>query len=190
MPDAGFEDMPERGEIRERPEELEPVVNTAALKQELIDAKAKAQEYLEGWQRGQADFVNFKKRLEQDKIDTVKYANAGLILKILPVLDDFERAIGAVPPSMAKEPWVGGINGIARKLENVLESVGLSAIKAQGEFFDPSLHEAAGCAPGVEGIVVRELEKGYKLNERVLRPARVLVGSGEDDTEAGASMEE
>ncbi|RJO62699.1 MAG: nucleotide exchange factor GrpE [Dehalococcoidia bacterium] len=190
MLDPRFEDMPERGEIRERPEELEPVVNIAALKQEIIDAKAKAQEYLEGWQRGQADFVNFKKRLEQDKIDAAKYANAGLILKILPVLDDFERAVGAVPPSMAKEPWVGGINGIARKLESVLESVGLTAIKAQGEFFDPNLHEASGSAPGPEGLVVMELEKGYKLADRVLRPARVMVGNGEGDSENESSMEE
>ena len=74
MLDPRFENMQERGEITERPEELEPVVNIAALKQELIDSKAKAQEYLEGWQRGQADFVNYKKRLEQDKVDAVKYA--------------------------------------------------------------------------------------------------------------------
>lgn len=189
MFESRFEDMPEHGEIRERPEELEPVVNIAALKQDLIEAKARAQEYLEGWQRGQADFVNSKKRLEQDKLDAVKYANAGLMLKILPVLDDFERAVDHVPPPMAKEPWVGGINGIARKLESIMESLGLTAIKAQGEFFDPNLHEAAGCAPGPEGLVVMELEKGYKLADRVLRPARVMVGNGEGD-EAEPSMEE
>ncbi len=189
MPDAGFEDMEQHTDITERHEELEPPVNVASLKQSLIEARAKAQEYLEGWQRGQADFVNFKKRLEQDKIDAVKYANAGLILKILPVLDDFERAIGAVPLSMAKEAWVGGVNGIARKLESTLESSGLNRIKAQGEFFDPTQHEAAGCAPGPEGVVVRELERGYKLGDRVIRPARVMVGSGEGD-EAEPSMEE
>ena len=179
MPDARFEDMEQHTDITERPEELSAPADVRALKQSLIEARAKAQEYLEGWQRGQADFVNYKKRLEQDKVDGIKYANAGLILKILPVLDDFERAIGAVPPSMAKEPWVGGINGIARKLESTLEASGLTRIKAQGEFFDPSLHEAVGSAPGAEGMVVREVGKGYKLNERVLRTARVLVGSGE-----------
>ena len=190
MPDARFEDMEQHTDITERPEELSPPADVNVLKQSLIEARAKAQEYLEGWQRGQADFVNYKKRLELDKIDAVKYANAGLIIKILPVLDDFERAIGAVPLSMSKEAWVGGVNGIARKLESTLESSGLARIKAQGEFFDPSLHEAVGSAPGAEGMVVRELEKGYKLNERVLRPARVLVGSGEDDTEVEPSMEE
>jgi molecular chaperone GrpE len=189
MTDAGFDDMEEHTDITERPEELEPVVNIAALKQSLIEARAKAQEYLEGWQRGQADFVNYKKRLEQDKIDAVKYANTGLILKILPVLDDFERAVDHIPPSMAKESWVGGINGIARKLGNVLESVGLIPIKAQGESFDPALHEASGSAPGPEGMVVMELEKGYKLGDRVLRPARVMVGNGEGE-ETEAEMEE
>ena len=190
MFDPAFEDIPERGEITERPEELEPVVNIAALKKDLREAKAQAQEYLEGWQRAQADFTNFKKRLEQDKIEAVKYANGGLILKMLPALDDFARAIEAVPLSMAEEPWVEGINGIARKLESTLESAGLTRIKARGELFDPSLHEAVGSAPGAEGEVVRELGKGYKLNERVLRPARVLVGNGEDDTDAGPSIEE
>jgi molecular chaperone GrpE len=181
MVDSSFEDPAQRGEIKERPEELEPVVNIAALKQELIDAKARAQEYLDSWQRAQADYANFKRRLEQDKIDAVKYANVGLILKILPVLDDFERAVAHVPPELEKAPWVGGINGIARKLENALETAGVSAIKAQGEFFDPNLHEATGSTPGPEGVVVRELSKGYKLGDRVIRPARVMVGSGEGD---------
>ena len=181
MTDPRFEDVQEHTDIPERPEELSPPANVSTLKQELIEARARAQEYLEGWQRGQADFVNLKRRLEQDKIDAVKYANAGLILKIIPVLDDFERAIDHVPHSMSGEPWVGGINGIARKLENTLEAVGVTRIKAQGEMFDPSIHEAVGSAPGPEGMVVRELETGYKLADRVLRPARVMVGSGEDD---------
>ena len=181
MTDPRFEDVPERDEITERPEELEPVVDIAALKNEVIEAKAKAQEYLESWQRAQADYANFKKRLEQDKIDAVKYANAGMILKILPVLDDFERAVEHVPPELEKAPWVGGINGIARKLENALELVGVTAIKAQGEYFDPNLHEATGSMPGPEGVVVRELSRGYKLGDRVLRPARVMVGNGEED---------
>ena len=189
MSDARFEDMEQRDDSNERPEEDFAALDLNALKQSLVEARAKAQEYLEGWQRGQADFVNYKKRLEQDKIDAVKYANAGLLLKILPVLDDFERAIEHVPASLSGEPWVNGINGIARKMESTLESVGLTPIKAQGEFFDPSVHEAVGSAPGPEGMVVRELEKGYKFGERILRPARVMVGSGEGD-DAEPSMEE
>ena len=189
MPDSRFDGTPERDEITERPEELEPVVDIAKLKRDLVDARAKAQEYLESWQRAQADYANFKRRLEQDKLDAVKYANAGIILKILPVLDDFERAVEHVPTELEKEPWVKGINGIARKLESALEAAGVAPIKAQGEYFDPNLHEASGSAPGPEGMVVRELSRGYKLGDRVIRPARVMVGSGEgDDTES--SIEE
>jgi molecular chaperone GrpE len=188
MTDPKRDEMPERDDITERPEELEPVVDIAKLKKDLIDARAKAQEYLESWQRSQADYANYKKRLEQDKLDAVKYANTGMILKILPVLDDFERSVDHIPPELEKAPWVNGINGIARKLEAALEAVGLSSIKAQGEYFDPNLHEAAGSAPGPEGMVVRELSSGYKLGDRVIRPAHVLVGNGEED-EAESSDE-
>ncbi|MCL2281402.1 MAG: nucleotide exchange factor GrpE [Dehalococcoidia bacterium] len=153
-----------------------------SLRQELSEAKTKAQEYLDGWQRGQADFTNFRKRLELDKLDAIKYANAELMLKILPVLDDFERAVEHVPQQMASDPWVGGVNGIARKLENTLEVLGLSRIKAQDEVFDPCVHEAVSCIPGPDGMVIKELEKGYMLNERVLRPAKVMVGNGEENS--------
>jgi len=116
MTDPRSEENEQTRDIFERPEELSPPANVGVLKQDLVEARAKAQEYLEGWQRGQADFVNLKRRLEQDKLDAVKYANAGLITKIIPVLDDFERAVGAVPPSMAGEAWV---DGIARRLSAV-----------------------------------------------------------------------
>jgi len=152
-----------------------------ALSQELDEVKAKAQEYLDGWQRGQADFANFRKRLELDKLDAIKYANAELMLKILPVLDDLARAAKHVPPQMVSDPWVSGVNGISRKLETILETLGLSCIKAQGEMFDPCVHEAVSSISGPDGQVIRELEKGYKLNERVLRPSKVMVGNGEDE---------
>lgn len=152
------------------------------LRQELDESKAKAQEYLDGWQRGQADFTNYKKRLELDKVDAIKYANAELMLKILPILDDFERAAEHVPPQMVSDPWVEGVGGIVRKLGSILEALGLSCIKAQDEVFDPCVHEAVSSIPGSDGMVMRELEKGYKLNERVLRPAKVMVGNGEDNS--------
>ncbi len=184
MTEDRFEDKPEHNDITERPEELSPPAEEKTLEKELEEARAKAQEYLESWQRAQADFTNFKKRLEMDKCEAIKYANASLILRILPVLDDFNRAIEHVPQSMADDPWMEGINGIARKLETSLETAGLSPIKALEEIFDPSLHEATGCAPGKDGVVVQELQKGYMLNDRVLRPSRVMVGNGEGEAEA------
>ena len=158
--------------------------DVSALKQELIEAKVKAQENLDAWKLEAADSRNLKARLNQEKIDAIKYANADLIRKIIPVHDDFERAIDAVPEAMVGEAWVDGINGIERKLFAILESVGVTRIKARGELFDPSQHEAVGSVPGAEGMVIRELEKGYKLNGRLLRPSRVLVGNGEDETES------
>ncbi len=170
----------QESEVIKRPDELEGPVNVANLKKELLEARAKADENLAGWQRAQADFSNFKRRLEQDRDEAIKYAQAGLVLKILPVLDDFERAIGAVPPEQNNQPWVDGIIGIARKLFSTLESQGLSEIKAQGEPFDPCLHEAVMQAPGIEGMVVQELQKGYRIQDRVLRASRVAVGNGSE----------
>jgi molecular chaperone GrpE len=183
MTDPRFEDMPEQSDITERPEEISPPAGEDTLEKDLNEAKAKAQEYLESWQRAQADYANFKKRLEMDKSEAIKYANAGLILKILPVLDDFKRAVEHVPAAMADDPWVGGINGIARKLETALETAGVTPIKAQGECFDPSVHEAVGCMNGKDGMVIQELQKGYMLNDRIIRPARVMVGNGEEGEE-------
>jgi len=180
MADFIYEEPFGHGEVTGNPEGSEPV-DASALEQELGEARAKALEYLDSWQRAQADYANFKKRLEQDKLDAVKYANSGLVLKILPVLDDFERAGAHVPAEIADAPWVGGIKGIARKLETALESVGVSGIKAQDEYFDPNVHEAVGSVPGPDGMVVQELQRGYMMGERVLRPSRVMVGNGENE---------
>ncbi|MCL2140402.1 MAG: nucleotide exchange factor GrpE [Dehalococcoidia bacterium] len=168
----------EMNTVKEEPVSAETI---ESLKKELDETKALAKEYLDGWQRGQADFVNFKKRLEQDKIDYIKFANADLMLKILPVLDDFERAAEHMPAKMASDPWVDGVSGIARKLETTLEGLGLSRINAQGEVFDPCVHEAVGNVSGPDGQVIKELQKGYKLNERVLRPSKVMVGNGAEE---------
>jgi molecular chaperone GrpE len=177
MSDQYFEER-QKSEMGERPDELESPVDITALKQALAETRARAEENLSGWQRAQADFSNYRRRLEQDRDEAIKYAQSGLILKLLPVLDDFGLAMKAVPLDQENQPWVEGIRGIARKLLSILESQGISEIKAQGEFFDPCLHEAIMQVPGIEGIVVQELQKGYRLQERVLRPSRVAVGNG------------
>lgn len=150
------------------------------IRKALVEEKARAEANLAGWQRAQADFTNYKRRSDQEKEDTVKYASASLILSLLPVLDDFERAAQSLPPQPATGGWTEGFRLIERKLKAVLESQGLSAIKAVGEPFDPRLHEAINQDKGKEGIVIRELEKGYKLQDKVLRPAKVVVGNGEE----------
>ncbi|MFC1907999.1 nucleotide exchange factor GrpE [Chloroflexota bacterium] len=164
--------------------EIEPEAaeeDIEALKQPLAEEKTKAEGYLANWQRTQADFVNYKRRSEQEKKEIGKFASALLMLNLLPVLDDLERAFTSIPSHLAQLTWVDGIRLIERKLQACLETQGLSQIKALGESFDPNFHEAAMYGKGKEGIVVEELQKGYKLHDRVIRPAMVVVGNGEEE---------
>ncbi|MFB0559555.1 MAG: nucleotide exchange factor GrpE [Dehalococcoidales bacterium] len=167
-------------EVEQKEAEVEDV---EALKQALAEEKEKAEGYLANWQRAQADFINYKRRSEQEKEEISKFANSLLMLNLLPVLDDLERAFTSVPPHLARLTWVDGIRLIERKLQASLEAQGLSPIKALGEPFDPTLHEAAMHGKGKEGIVIEELQKGYKLHDRVIRPAMVVVGNGEEEKE-------
>ena len=176
--------------IQREPEEdvtnqVEPEVtekeDVETLKKALDEEKAKAEGYLANWQRAQADFVNYKRRSEQEKEEIGKFANSVLMLSLLPILDDLERAFASIPPHLASLTWVEGIKLIERKLRASLEAQGLSQIKALGEPFDPTLHEAAMHSKGKEGMVIEELQKGYKLHDRVIRPAMVVVGNGEED---------
>jgi len=149
------------------------------LRQALTEEREKAESYLANWQRAQADFTNYKRRSEQEKKEISQLANSVLILNLLPVLDDLERALASIPPNPDKLSWLDGIRLIERKLRASLEAQGLSPIKAVGEPFDPHLHAAVRQADGKEGIVIEEVQKGYKLYDRVLRPAMVVVGKGE-----------
>ena len=170
-------DQKENSESASEAAEAEDV---EGLKQALAEEKAKAEANLAGWQRAQADFMNFKRRSEQEKEELVKFANANLLLELLPVLDDFERALQHVPAKLARLAWVDGINLIYRKLRATLEAQGLTQIEALGKPFDPSVHEAVRQDKGEEGIVIEEIRKGYQLHGKVLRPTMVVVGNGED----------
>jgi molecular chaperone GrpE len=152
-----------------------------SLKEALTEAKAKAEANLAGWQRAQADFINYKKRSEQEKQDLSKFANSVLILSLLPVLDDFERAFSSLPPKMGKLSWLDGIKLVERKLWAVLQAQGVSPIKALGQPFDPQFHEAVRQDKGKDGIVIEEVQKGYMIDDRVIRPTMVVVGNGEEE---------
>jgi molecular chaperone GrpE len=154
--------------------------DVAVLQKTLAEEKAKAEKYLANWQRAQADYINFKKRSEQEKEEVKQFGNAMLIVSLLPVLDDLERALASVSAKMAGLTWVDGVRLIYHKLRTILEAQGLSEIKAVGQPFDPKLHEAVLRAPGEEGIIIEELQKGYKLKERVVRPSMVVVGQGKE----------
>ena len=162
-------------------QEVAEVEDIETLKQALAEEKERAEANLANWQRAQADFINYKRRSEQEKEEIGNFANAILMLNLLPVLDDLERAFSSVAPHLAELTWVDGIRLIERKLRASLEAQGLSEIKALGEPFDPTLHEAAMHGKGKDGIVIEELQKGYKLHDRVTRPAMVVVGNGEEE---------
>ena len=148
------------------------------------------QRYLENWRRAEADFENYRKRVEQERAESAKFASMSLILNILPVLDDLERAFKSIPEKLAHLTWTDGIRLIHRKLQATLEAQGVTEIKALGETFDPSVHEAVGQTAGEEGKVVEEAQKGYKLHGRVIRPSFVIVGNGDgtakNETESAA----
>jgi molecular chaperone GrpE len=146
-----------------------------SLSQQLRQAEARAAEYKDGWARAQADFQNYKKRLERDNELTYISMKGDIIKKILPALDDLERALQNRP---AENAWANGIELIARKLQNVLDSEGIKRIEAEGVEFDPNFHEAISHEPadGVKsGFVIAVVQNGYMLGERVIRPALVRV---------------
>ena len=148
-------------------------------------ATARAEELAGRWQRTQADFINYRRRAEQERNELAKMANLGLIARVLPVLDDWERAMATLPRELYRLTWIEGAALIQRKLQFILEQEGLAPIEALGNDFDPTLHEAVIVEEGValhEGKVVAELQRGYKLHDRVLRPALVRVGPGPVET--------
>ena len=170
-------------EPEERNSEMESEIpeteNIEDLKHTLAEEKEKTENYLANWQRAQADFVNYKRRSEQELEERVRFANSVLMLSFLPVLDDLERAITSVPPELAEESWVEGIRIILQKAGAELEARGLSPIQALGEAFDPNLHEAVRQDSGKDGVVIEEVQKGYMFHDKVIRPSRVVVGNGE-----------
>ncbi|MEA3377049.1 MAG: nucleotide exchange factor GrpE [Chloroflexota bacterium] len=158
--------------------EAEELSEVEELQEELEEARAQAEEYLDGWRRAQAEFSNYKKRQRAEQAKMQELANAGLLRKLLPILDDLDRAFVTMPEGIQKLSWSQGLLMIRRKLEAILESEGVEPIETQGETFDPYYHEAVTHeeAEGYEeGEIIGEVQKGYVLGDRVLRPALVRV---------------
>jgi len=169
---------------------IEQVEDIESLQQALAEEKEKAENYLANWQRSQADLENYIKRAEQEKSETVEFANTILILDLLPILDDFERALVSLPVELDEQNWTEGIKLIYNKLKAILETQGLAEIKAKGEYFDPYFHEAAGQLEGEEGIIIEEIRKGYRFRGKLLRPSMVMVGTGKKNKTQEESLEE
>ena len=154
-------------------------VEIAELKADLETLKDEADNRLVGWQRAQADLENYKKHSIQDLAERVRLAKSGVLLDLLAVVDDFERALAADHESDTRA-WIEGVRLIEKKFYSFLEAKNLSPIAAEHQRFDPNFHEALGQAPGPAGQILVQLHKGYLLGDKVLRPSRVIVGSGDD----------
>jgi molecular chaperone GrpE len=141
--------------------------------------KEQAERYYANWQRSAADFINYKRRVEDERKDIVRVANAALVINLLPVYDDLERAVNTVDAKLAGLNWVQGIEAIYRKFGHMLEAMGVQEIPAEGERFDPECHEAVGEQPGEDGRVLHVAQRGYRLGDKVIRPAMVIVGNGQ-----------
>jgi molecular chaperone GrpE len=150
-----------------------------ALEHELEDLR---QKYL----RAVADYQNLRRRSDEERKEWSRYTLTSVIVNYLPVLDDLDRALASVDADIAEHRWVEGVRMVERKFRTVLESSGVQPIEAEGMTFDPAVHEAISYAPGPEGSVVAVVQAGYTVDGRVIRPARVVVGSGQPTTDAPA----
>ncbi len=163
-------------EAGEQPEYYEQVsAEIEAMQKQLEEAQAKAAENLNGWQRSQAEFINYKNRVQRDRDMDYASMKGDIIKKVLPVLDDLERSLAHRPEG---DSWANGMELIARKFQNILEAEGVKRIEAIGQPFDPNFHEAISSEQSDDiesGHVIDVVQNGYMLGERVIRPAMVRV---------------
>jgi molecular chaperone GrpE len=149
------------------------------LRAQLQSEREAAERYRANWQRAAADYQNFKRRVEEERSDVARFANAAMVINLLPLLDDLERALQTVDSSLVGLTWVDGIRLIYRKFQAAMQMAGVEEIEADARDFDPAIHEAVAQQPGPENKVLHVVQKGYRVGERVVRPAMVIVGNGQ-----------
>lgn len=177
------QEQPAAGAPTAAVEALLPVEPATITPEQLTELKEQAARASENWERllrTTADFDNFKKRAAREKQEAIKYANEGLMLKLVPVLDSLDMALGAAQTAGldSGQSLQAGVNMVLQQLKSVLAEAGLEEVNALGQPFDPNFHEALSQqeTPEVpEGQVVHQHRKGYKLRDRLLRPASVVV---------------
>ncbi|MCD6094388.1 nucleotide exchange factor GrpE [bacterium] len=147
------------------------------LKEKLKVCQKEKEEYLAGWQRERADFVNYRQKEEERMKEKEQFLKEKIILEILPVLDNLEKAEKELPEDLKEHSWAKGILEIKNQMESILKKEGVKEIEKR-EKFDPAFHEAVKVVEGEENKIIEILQKGYLLNGRVIRPARVKVGKG------------
>jgi molecular chaperone GrpE len=151
-----------------------------ALKEQLEQLRTQANEYADGWMRERADFQNYKRRMEREQLLQSQYLSGEILKKFLPIVDDLEQALASLPKDDAFSPWANGLELILRKAQSMLEAEGLEAVAEAGAEFDPTVHQAISNEPNDEyasGQIIQVVRQGYRIGERVLRPALVRVAS-------------
>jgi molecular chaperone GrpE len=173
------EDIQDRSAEEETQGQPAPEIIIEQIMQDLNKEKERADANMAGWQRATADFANYRKDVERQRGETVRNANADLIRRLLPIVDDMERAFQNVPPDITDHPWVKGMRQIQQKVSVVFEQEGVTSYDSLGQDFDPVYHDAITMEetdPENDGKVVGEILRGYRFRDRVLRPAMVKVG--------------
>jgi molecular chaperone GrpE len=168
--------------------EAAPPDNVEALREQLAEATQKADEYLRLAQRSQADLINFRRRIEDERAQQARDATISYILRLLPVLDDFERALANAAPEDLESNWGKGLLLVERNLRSLLASDDIQRISAEGTEFDPREHEALGRQPSTDvadGHVLHVVRQGYKKGERVIRPAQVIIAAPPESSPKG-----
>jgi molecular chaperone GrpE len=166
-------------ETPETPVTQEEVVSVDELKQQLAEEQKKAATSYDNFVRARADYENLKRRTEAERLKLNAEIRERVLVKILPVVDDFERALQSLPENLKNEAWINGVNMIEKKLKTFLEQENVSEIPAEGQEFDPRFHDAVHRdeeSSGDKDVVQAVYQKGYKLGDKVIRPAVVKVG--------------
>lgn len=177
--DQNYRDETELDDVEQEGLEEEVEVFEEDADQVIEKLIAQRDEYLDQLQRSRAEFINYRKRTDAEKLRLGEMFTASTIGKILPVIDDWDRAMAAVPENEHDDSWFKGILMIQQKLHALLGGLGVKEVEALNAPFDPAVHEAVSTDPGTSGDYVTEVyQKGYKLGDSLLRPAMVKTGSG------------
>ena len=178
----------------EQNKEGEKELSVAQRLEQLARLKSEVGKYKEAALRSAADLDNYRKRMTREKEEAIRYANTSFLERLIPILDNFKLGLQAAKAGGGQSAILDGMTMVFKQLEDFLSSSGVETIEARGQVFDPNLHEAIAqehSAEFDEGVVIRQLRKGYRLKDRLIRPANVVVSKGkpvsEEATNAGAS---
>ncbi|MBD3328436.1 nucleotide exchange factor GrpE [Candidatus Peregrinibacteria bacterium] len=158
----------------------QPETDLNKLEEELNQTKQKLDEMTAISQRALADLQNFKRRTEEEKANFITFANIALLQELLPAIDNMHRTL---EHETKDQEWIAGAEQTMKQTLQILGKIGLSTVPTLNETFDPTKHEALLTGPGEKDKIIEELEKGYTLNDKVIKMARVKVGNGEQETE-------